>query len=90
MGGRRVGGVGAREREGGGDIRNGGREGRAKGEPEEVGKHDLVIPAWGRATPYFTARMPPAVGATLPPSDALFSPGHTGYTKPIGASAASS
>ena len=45
---------------------------------------------WWRVTPYFTARIPPAFVATLPPSDALFSPGHTGYTSPSGASAASS
>src|SRR5437879_8851438 len=37
---------------------------------------------WWRVTPYFTARMPPALVATLPPSDALFSPGNTGYTSP--------
>ncbi len=32
-------------------------------------------------TPYFTARMPPALVATFPPIDALFSPGNTGYTR---------
>ena len=33
---------------------------------------------WWRVTPYFTARMPPALVATLPPRLALFSPGNTG------------
>jgi hypothetical protein len=33
---------------------------------------------WLRVTPYFTARMPPALVLTLPPRLALYSPGNTG------------
>ena len=33
---------------------------------------------WWRVTPYFTARMPPALVATLPPRLADCSPGNTG------------
>ncbi len=40
---------------------------------------------WWRVTPYFTARMPPALVATLPPRLAEFSPGNTGYTSPTAA-----
>lgn len=35
-----------------GEFKNGGREWRPKGEPEEVGVHDFVIPGLGRASPY--------------------------------------
>ena len=35
-----------------GDCKNGGREWRPKGEPEEVRVHDFVIPELGRAAPY--------------------------------------
>jgi hypothetical protein len=35
-----------------GDFRNGGREWRPKGSPEEVRVHDFVIPELGRAVPY--------------------------------------
>jgi Rhodopirellula transposase DDE domain len=35
-----------------GDFRNGGREWRPKGSPEEVRIHDFVIPELGRAAPY--------------------------------------
>jgi hypothetical protein len=35
-----------------GDFKNGGREWRPKGSPEEVRVHDFVIPALGRAVPY--------------------------------------
>jgi hypothetical protein len=35
-----------------GDFKNGGRELRPKGDPEQVRVHDFVIPALGRATPY--------------------------------------
>jgi len=35
-----------------GDFRNGGREWRPKGSPEEVRVHDFVIPELGRAAPY--------------------------------------
>jgi hypothetical protein len=45
---------------------------------------------WWRVTPYFTARMPPALVPTFPPRLALYSPGNTGYTSPSGASSASS
>ena len=33
---------------------------------------------WWRVTLHFTARMPPALVLTLPPSEALHSPGNTG------------
>ena len=35
-----------------GDFRNGGREWRPKGSPEEVRVHDFIIPELGRAVPY--------------------------------------
>jgi hypothetical protein len=35
-----------------GDFKNGGREWRPKGSPEEVRVHDFVIPDLGRAVPY--------------------------------------
>ncbi len=35
-----------------GDFRNGGREWRPRGSPEEVRVHDFVIPELGRAVPY--------------------------------------
>ena len=35
-----------------GDFRNGGREWRPKGSPEDVRVHDFVIPELGRAAPY--------------------------------------
>jgi len=35
-----------------GDFKNGGREWRPKGTPEEVRVHDFIIPALGRAVPY--------------------------------------
>jgi hypothetical protein len=35
-----------------GDFKNGGREWRPKGSPEEVRIHDFVIPELGRAVPY--------------------------------------
>jgi len=35
-----------------GDFKNGGREYRPKGQPEEVRVHDFVIPELGRAAPY--------------------------------------
>jgi hypothetical protein len=35
-----------------GDFKNGGREWRPKGAPEEVRVHDFVIPELGRAVPY--------------------------------------
>jgi transposase len=35
-----------------GDFKNGGRELRPKGDPEEVRVHDFVIPQLGKATPY--------------------------------------
>lgn len=35
-----------------GDFKNGGREYRAKGQPEPVRVHDFVIPELGRAAPY--------------------------------------
>jgi hypothetical protein len=44
--------VDAKKKELVGDFKNGGREWRPKGEPEEVRMHDFVIPALGRATPY--------------------------------------
>ena len=36
----------------GGDFKNGGRELRLKGDPEQVRVHDFVIPELGRVTPY--------------------------------------
>jgi len=44
--------VGAKKKELVGDFKNGGREWRPRGEPEEVRTHDFVDPALGRATPY--------------------------------------
>ncbi len=35
-----------------GDFKNGGREWRPKGEPEEVRVHDFVLPELGRVSPY--------------------------------------
>jgi hypothetical protein len=35
-----------------GDFKNGGREWRPKGSPEEVRVHDFIIPELGRAVPY--------------------------------------
>jgi len=35
-----------------GDFKNGGREWRPPGEPEEVRVHDFVLPELGRASPY--------------------------------------
>jgi hypothetical protein len=35
-----------------GDFKNGGRDYRAKGQPEKVRVHDFVIPELGRAAPY--------------------------------------
>jgi transposase len=35
-----------------GDFKNGGREWRPKGEPEEVRVHDFVLPEQGKAIPY--------------------------------------
>ena len=35
-----------------GDFKNGGREWRPQGEPEEVRVHDFVLPELGRASPY--------------------------------------
>lgn len=35
-----------------GDFRNGGRELRPKGDPEQVRVHDFIIPELGRANPY--------------------------------------
>jgi hypothetical protein len=35
-----------------GDFKNGGREWRLQGEPEEVRVHDFVLPELGRASPY--------------------------------------
>ena len=35
-----------------GDFKNGGREWRPKGEPEEVRMHDFVLPELGRVSPY--------------------------------------
>jgi hypothetical protein len=35
-----------------GDFKNGGRELRAKGDPEKVRVHDFLIPGLGRAVPY--------------------------------------
>ena len=44
--------VDAKKKELVGDFKNGGREWRPKGQPEEVRVHDFVIPELGRATPY--------------------------------------
>lgn len=44
--------VDAKKKELVGDFKNGGREWRPQGQPEEVRVHDFVIPALGRATPY--------------------------------------
>ena len=35
-----------------GDFKNGGREWRPKGEPEEVRVHDFIVPELGRVSPY--------------------------------------
>ena len=35
-----------------GDFKNGGREWRPKGQPEQVRVHDFVIPELGRVSPY--------------------------------------
>ena len=44
--------VDAKKKELVGDFKNGGREWRPQGQPEEVRVHDFVIPELGRATPY--------------------------------------
>ncbi len=44
--------VDAKKKELVGDFKNGGREWRPKGQPEEVRMHDFVIPDLGRVTPY--------------------------------------
>jgi Rhodopirellula transposase DDE domain len=44
--------VDAKKKELVGDFKNGGREWRPKGEPEEVRVYDFKIPALGRVTPY--------------------------------------
>jgi transposase len=44
--------VDAKKKELIGDFKNGGREWRPMGQPEEVRVHDFVIPALGRVTPY--------------------------------------
>jgi hypothetical protein len=44
--------VDAKKKELIGDFKNGGREWRPTGEPEEVRVHDFVIPELGRVTPY--------------------------------------
>lgn len=44
--------VDAKKKELVGDFKNGGREWRPKGEPEDVRVHDFLIPELGRATPY--------------------------------------
>ena len=44
--------VDAKKKELIGDFKNGGREWRPKGEPEEVRVHDFVLPDLGRVTPY--------------------------------------
>ena len=41
-----------------GDFRNGGREWRPQGSPEEVRVHDFVIPELGRAVPYGVGACP--------------------------------
>ena len=40
-----------------GDFKNGGRELRAKGDPEPVRVHDFVIPELGKAVPYGVGSM---------------------------------
>jgi len=44
--------VDAKKKELVGDFKNGGREWRPKGEPEEVRVHDFPIPELGKVTPY--------------------------------------
>lgn len=44
--------VDAKKKELVGDFKNGGRELRPKGDPEEVRAHDFAIPELGKATPY--------------------------------------
>ena len=44
--------VDAKKKELVGDVKNGGREGRPQGEPEEVRVYDVKSPDLGRATPY--------------------------------------
>jgi hypothetical protein len=44
--------VDAKKKELVGDFKNGGREWRPKGEPEEVRVHDFPVPGVGRVTPY--------------------------------------
>ena len=44
--------VDAKKKELVGEFKNGGREWRPQGEPEQVRVHDFLIPALGRATPY--------------------------------------
>jgi hypothetical protein len=44
--------VDAKKKELVGDFKNGGREWRPQGQPEEVRVYDFVIPELGRATPY--------------------------------------
>jgi transposase len=44
--------VDAKKKELVGDFKNGGRDWRPKGQPEEVRVHDFVLPELGRATPY--------------------------------------
>src|SRR4029077_2360560 len=44
--------VDTRKKELVGDFKNGGRELRLKGDPEQVRVHDFVIPELGRVTPY--------------------------------------
>lgn len=44
--------VDAKKKELVGDFKNGGRDWRPQGQPEEVRVHDFVIPELGRATPY--------------------------------------
>ena len=45
-----------------GDFKNGGREWRPQGSPEEVRVHDFVIPELGRAVPYGVYDMADNVG----------------------------
>ena len=42
-----------------GEFKNGGREWRAKGDPEQVKVHDFVIPEQGKAIPYGVLRPEP-------------------------------
>jgi len=44
--------VDTKKKELAGDFKNGGRELRLKGDPEQVRVHDFVIPELGRVTPY--------------------------------------